>query len=469
MACGGLDWWRDPNIDSILEFAGIAEHLAIQVDFVLMQPHWIGWPEFSIPGASKSRAGATGYADIVSLSRKFIWEIKPKHREAEAHYEARKYVNKANISCGGGWELGTGYSTSRKDKVTVFAVSGFGKSARLLARQGGQPGTVLYEWEVNGRKLPDRVMDPFYARAVREKIAKDFIGRTREAAAKEFAAKGKQAVADAVAAVDVLVDALRVLTKQMQDLFGSSATQPLPGASAMQSHFLPPLRWKPVIARVEDALPELRHLLSDLVGDVECVKRAVDGGAIAVLVEQEVFNLIVGERMNRDLRAKVDPLARRPDLLLYRKTLAVMGSIVAGQVIVMLSCAIVGLAGPKALAGLVDLAVKTAGQAVLLVGRTVMVAIRAAARAQSQLGRRFIESFERGVPRLLTEGGSLAVFAVPYARKDDPDAEPTEIRAARPVFKMLNPAETAAAQVGEAVPVDGVDYRIVAIFRARPD
>ena len=237
----------------------------------------------------------------------------------------------------------------------------------------------------------------------------------------------------------------------------------------MDGYVLPPLRWKPLIAREPEALPEVRHLLPDLLAEVGCPQRVVEGGAIGVLVEQEVFNLIVGERMRRELREKVDPLARRPDLLLYRHTLAVMSIVVGVQVIVIAAAGIVGSAGLGALAGLVDLAVKKAGSAVLLVGRVIVRASQAAPRVQSQLARRFIESLERATPRLLTEGGRIAAFAVPYASKDDPNAKPTEIRASRPVFRMLTPAEAAAAQVGAAVPVDGVEHRVVAIFRARAE
>src|SRR5215470_15346474 len=99
MGCGDIAWWRDPDLKALLERHGAAEHFVIQADF-LEQPHRNGRIEFSVPGASKSGSGRTGYADIVSVASSEIWEIKPKHLEDKAVSEAVNYVKRAKAACG---------------------------------------------------------------------------------------------------------------------------------------------------------------------------------------------------------------------------------------------------------------------------------------------------------------------------------------------------------------------------------
>src|SRR5262245_1414468 len=102
MTCGTIAWWREPDFVGLLERHGQVEHLIVQFDF-LTQVERNGRAEYSIPSASKTRNGQTGYADIVAIATGEIWEIKPRGREDQAFREAEWYVKKAKASCGPQW------------------------------------------------------------------------------------------------------------------------------------------------------------------------------------------------------------------------------------------------------------------------------------------------------------------------------------------------------------------------------
>lgn len=154
MSCGDTTWWRAPDFVGLLERHGQAEHLVVQCDFltqVWRNPDY----EYSIPGASKSLNGKTGYADIISIETREIWEIKLKHLEDKAFKEAAWYVKNAKVSCGLPWQAGNSFTTSNLygGGGVVYRLEGQGEKAELIAQQG-RPGTVLYFWRINGKDMP---------------------------------------------------------------------------------------------------------------------------------------------------------------------------------------------------------------------------------------------------------------------------------------------------------------------------
>src|SRR5450755_435878 len=110
MACGDISRWRAPDFVGLLQRHGQVEHLVVQFDF-LVQPQRDGRAEYSLPGASKTQNGQTGFADIVSIATGEIWEIKSEKLEDNAVKEAVWYVDKAKLACSPNWRAGTSFTT----------------------------------------------------------------------------------------------------------------------------------------------------------------------------------------------------------------------------------------------------------------------------------------------------------------------------------------------------------------------
>jgi hypothetical protein len=92
-----------------VKFQGNLEHWMIQFDYLRRYPG--GALEYIIPQAGAN--GGNGYADIVNVSTKEIFEIKPDDptNEALGVSQVSRYATKASENCGvGPWRLGTGYT-----------------------------------------------------------------------------------------------------------------------------------------------------------------------------------------------------------------------------------------------------------------------------------------------------------------------------------------------------------------------
>jgi hypothetical protein len=153
MSCGIKYSWREPDIQTLIERYGQAEHLAVQIDF--QKQDILNQIEYSIPQSSKTKPGIeTGFADIVSLNGRKIWEIKPRTQISirKGIKEVERYVSKAKEFCGGTWIKGVDYHTSNPDEV-VFSVGEKDSEfeAKLKAKQD-VPGIVVYWWEFYSRK-----------------------------------------------------------------------------------------------------------------------------------------------------------------------------------------------------------------------------------------------------------------------------------------------------------------------------
>jgi hypothetical protein len=404
--CGDMTWWRGaPDFVGLLERHGQAEHLVVQFDF-LVQPIRLACAEFSIPGASKTRNGATGYADIVSLATQEIWEIKPYNLEEKAVKEAAWYVTNAKLACGPQWRPGQSYTTKDNNGI-VFIVQGSGNRAELHAWQG-PPGAVLYQWKINGSKV--QLPNAFYGRAIREDIIKKYF---------------------------------------------FTPIQRLPNARP-EPNDLPPIKWKPPVwARSlfdQLAVPGADRLAALIIKAVSSMHRQVpEGGAIAVTLEPEVVDFIVGaakaaQTINR-LQVKTDPTVD-----LYRKTLlAVTGVGAGGQ-------GLVGLAIGIGAAFYVG-----AGLVVEFVAVTAPLAIVSPSAAVASLAASL-----RAARVALAVGAGLFAFIVPRASNAN-GSELVSMRASFALFKVLTPDEARQARLGDRTNVEGREGIVVALMGTSMD
>jgi hypothetical protein len=407
VACGDIDWWRGgaPDFVGLLERHGQAEHLVVQFDF-LVQPTRLARAEFSIPGASKTRNGATGYADIVSVATQDIWEVKPYNLEGKAVEEAAWYATNAKIACGPQWKPGQTYTTKDNNGI-VFVVEGGGNRAELHAWQG-PPGAVLYQWEINGKKV--ELPNAFYGRAIREDIIKKYF---------------------------------------------YAPIQRLPNARP-EPNDLPPIKWKPpVYARGlfdQLALPGADRLAALIIKAVRSMYQQVpEGGAIAVALEPEIVDFIIGaakaaQTVSR-LQVKTDPTVD-----LYRKALlAVTGVGAGGQ-------GLVGLA-----IGIGAVFYVGAGLVVEFVAATAALAVVSPSAAVASLAASL-----RAARVALAVGAGLFAFIVPRASRAD-QTELVSMRASLAMFKVLTPDEARRARLGDKANVEGREGIIIALMGAPPD
>jgi hypothetical protein len=427
MACGDIASWRalTDDVESLVDRHGSIEHFLVQRDFVLLQPQRVGIAEFSIPGASwkGKRSGNTGFADIVSFASSEIWEIKPKSGgDKPAVDKATHYVNHAKTKCSTEWKLGKSYSTSAGDGV-VWRYTEGGITAQLIAEQG-QPGAVLYYWKINGN---EKQLDVFYRLAIYK----------------------------------IIVDAYFL------------RPQPLPGAASAPND-LPPGKWKPPVLRPDSVTPAfIRIANASRFGpaimhmvQTSYNPRILDGSAVAVALDLEIYNLIVGpglvEQRTRLLQVQTDPTVN-----LYRQTLfaltavgagstglvgaAIGGGWAIGELFALGSTAIVAIFRFVAGAIQVARAIEAAGSAGALIN-TLRASLSASAMA-----RVFVPT-----------GASMLAFVIPSASNAAPST-PVSLRVSIPLVKVLTPYEAQRTNLGDPIEVDGKEGITIALLGTGPD
>ncbi|SFP42432.1 hypothetical protein SAMN05216229_102233 [Geopseudomonas sagittaria] len=270
MACGDINWWRAPDLKGLLARHGQIEHLIIQFDFLvqlLRDPR----AEFSIPRASKTEPGkSTGYADIVAIASNEIWEIKPKHLEAAAVNDAAHYVGFAKLGCSPDWLPGKSYRVSDWAKAeygaenVVYRAEAEGMRYELVCEQGA-PGAAIYHWRVNGKE--QGALDNAMGWAVRGKVVFDYFGGQRPAPIKDQRAPNN----------------------------------------------IPPIKFKPPVLSPDACIPILQPLLATLQKTMTktCTQYVMEGGGIAVLLEEAAVNAIYGAanvaRAVESMRVQTNP------------------------------------------------------------------------------------------------------------------------------------------------------------------
>ncbi len=122
--CGTKVVWRTPNPDfwQVAKRYGQLEHVIIQLDF-LRQVERVPFYEYYIPYAASNGSKGPGFADIVSVRDKEIWEIKPDWYQQQAVDEAMLYVECARKYCDPKWHLGTSYHNTENTGV-IFTYAG---------------------------------------------------------------------------------------------------------------------------------------------------------------------------------------------------------------------------------------------------------------------------------------------------------------------------------------------------------
>ncbi|MCP4131698.1 MAG: DUF4157 domain-containing protein [bacterium] len=109
-------------------------HEAIQADYITkLDP--TGAREYPIPGSGAG--GGMGYADLVSVGTKAIYEIKPYYTGAHAAGLAQvgRYLLGAKASYKGNWHLGFAYP----DRVLPISAD-----KEIVAKQYATPGMIFY-------------------------------------------------------------------------------------------------------------------------------------------------------------------------------------------------------------------------------------------------------------------------------------------------------------------------------------
>ncbi|MGW5572889.1 hypothetical protein ACWEVD_16940 [Nocardia thailandica] len=436
MACGEIAWWRAPDVAQMMLRYGEVEHLVIQFNFCCQA--WRGpRAEYSIPHAAKSartqpyrppiRTDPTGYADLVCLETHQIWEIKPKRLAPAAAAEAGWYVNRARLSCGSAWELGTTFSVLRwyRKPDVVFRAQAPGVDAELHAWQGA-PGAVLYEWVINGVPVP--VLEPGLARDLRGAILFQFYP---EHAVPALLARGGQA-----------------------------------------ARYL-----RPEVGR-GDCLPELADHAATLTAAIVAAGAPAvpEYRAVALLVDEAFYEALVGPRLVRERmatmavpvtgsgRAAVEYARKLTDLV--AEVVRLLAPMVAAGAIVLTGAVAVGAltASPT------PAPVKVVGLAAA--GGAVLVALETAAKAApppTGLAGTLSSSLAAQPTALrMASGGTLVVFGVPRGGADG-STTPTTLAAIVPKYVVLDRRQTESARPGGSVTVEGATWYIAALARPRPD
>ena len=131
-------------------FNGTIQHWMIQLHYVSQNPIY-GDAEFAIPNSSPS--GNRGYADIVNLESKSIFEIKPDNPNgwSSGMSEVANYVSKANQYCSSIGSFGVPWSQGGSyDPVTIPT----GIPNRYLKTRLYAPGVIVYSYEDNLNPYP---------------------------------------------------------------------------------------------------------------------------------------------------------------------------------------------------------------------------------------------------------------------------------------------------------------------------
>lgn len=423
MSCGDIAWWRTPDFAGLLARHGQVEHLIVQFDF-LVQVQRNARAEYSIPGASKNGKGATGYADIVSIATNEIWEIKPRSLEDLASKEAGWYVTYAKVSCGSRWRSGTSYTISdwAAKKYggggVVYRVQGNGNKAELIAKQG-KTGAVLYFWRINGKEVS--VVSAAFSWALRQQVIADYFK-------------------------------------------SGQVPQPLPGSKPPND--FPPVKFKPPALRPDACIPQFAKKIPTLLKQLysTCAPSILENSAVAVLLQVDVFNMLVGAGMVANTIRALQVNRPSPTASLY-----------AAATSVLIDAARPGGAIEVAL-GAVKLYL-TVTAAVVVVGAVIVVTCELAPIVAEVAGAALaadglLSSFAAGVGSQLLRtaiaaGATILVFAVPRAASAD-TGMPVAFDIFLPQFILRKPGE-AALRVGQTLTIDTVEWVVAGVGETLPD
>lgn len=418
MACGDIYWWRAPDFIGLLERYGQAEHLVVQFDF-LVQPQRDGRAEWSIPGASKTKSGDTGYADLVSNASGEIWEVKPENLEDKAVSEANWYVTNAKKACGPQWKAGTSYQPTNRYGTpgVVWQIQGGGNKAELVAKQG-RAGAVLYFWRINGK--PDPALAASFSWALRQAIVSDY-----------FSVGG--------------------------------TLQPIPGAKPPNN--FPPPKFKPPVLTPGSCIPEFNKFISLLLKSMRttCAPVIFTNGAVAICIQASVYNSMVGPRLVAQQIGQMQVKPSDPAVRLYRETLAILSGAAAAHGIVGIAIAI-----GAAIYLAIDALMVTAG-GVVIVGAEATVVTGA---APSLVSGGFLGSLAAGLNTAIrgavAAGAAFLLLLTPRASNADPGT-PVSVDVSLPKFVILTPAQATKARVGQSITIDGAEWIIAGIATTPPD
>lgn len=427
MSCGAVAWWRAPDFVGLLERHGQVEHLVVQFDF-LTQLWRDPRAEYSIPGASKSRMipgaskslnGTTGYADIVSIGTKEIWEIKPKHLEDQAFSEAAWYVKNAKVSCGPQWQPGSSFSTSNLfgGGGVVYRLEGNGNKAELIAQQGRR-GTVLYSWRINGKEVPSLV--PYFSWALRGQIITDYF---------------------------------------------SAGQPPQPLAGSKSPNNFPPVKFKPPVLTPDACIPQLGKFILTLLKSIHttCAQTVLENSSVAVLLEASVFNALVGPGLVANQISMLQVKGANPTVTLYREAMTVLTGAAAAH-------GVIGVAvGLTAVLYLLIEGAVLLGSVIILACEATPLAATPVLASEGFMGSLVasVRAAHAGLRAAVAAGAAILVFVTPRASSANPGA-PVAGDVSFPKFVVLKPSQ-ANARVGQSMTIDGSEWIIAGIARTPPD
>jgi hypothetical protein len=416
MACGDISWWRAPDFVGLLQRHGQVEHLVVQFDF-LVQPQRDGRAEYSLPGASKTQNGQTGFADIVSIATGEIWEIKSEKLEDNAVKEAVWYVDKAKLACSPNWRAGTSFTTKDGTGI-VYRLEGNGNKAELVARQG-RAGAVIYFWRINGRKQPS--LEPFFAWALRQQIVSDY--------------------------------------------FSTGQTlQPIPGSKAPND--FPPGKFKPPRLLPGGCIPQLNKFLPTLTKSVQttCAQTVFENGAVAILLEASVFNAIVGPSIVAQQMGLMQVKPPASTEKLYKEA---MDALAVAEKTARVLAVVIGI---EVVLGLIILGgIELAGGAFVFACEATPVAATAAVTTEGLIGSLIAGvRASQALRAVVAAGAAILVFAIPRASMAD-EGTPVAFDVSVPKLKVLKPSEVTKWRVGQSTTIDGAEWIVAGIAKTLPD
>ena len=434
MACGEEAPWRNQKFlddlesltDRYMRTNGLLEHLLVQFDLV-KQEQLNARMEYSIPNASwqLKKSGKTGFADIVSLSKKFIWEIKPedakpnyygKDGNEQAVKKAEWYVKFANENCGKGWKLGTGYSTILGGGV-VWIYPNISQSVKLMAKQGSA-GAILYYWEIDGIKV---LIETFVKQSIYEEVIK----------------------------------------KIKEEKF-PKVPVPIPINSPPV-----PVKWKPPQppAGIHPAFGRSGTRIGNAIHQMiltSYFRLIPEGCAIAVAMEIGAFVEILGPAIKQNQKERFE-VKSDPTVALYRKTLFILTSSVGITGIVGLAIGGWWLAGevialaPTVIAIVFKFSVTEGGVAAASVTEMGLLAALRQSLNNSAIAK-----------LLVADGAFMLGFILPRAANASSDT-PVSGEVCIPLVKLLSPSEANSVKVGETLQIDGKQSIIIALLGTGPD
>jgi hypothetical protein len=205
-------------------------------------------------------------------------------------------------------------------------------------------------------------------------------------------------------------------------------------------------------------IPELARAANALLNAIwtTCALRVLDGEAIAILVESDVYRRLGAASVAR--ATQMLQVGGDPTVALYRQTLLILSALAVSH------AAIAAVSGGAWLAKEAIMA----GGAVLMELEFVGSAGAAAEGGASPVLSALIESVKSVVPQFATVGADMLVFGVPRESSANPGV-PASIRASFPAYRILTAREAKGIRVGDSMSVDGADMFVVGLAVAAPD